>query len=125
MSTDLAPCQDDLGRGSALLLRNCLNLWSRNEQRYVEEVVAEGGIGGDVDVLLLGVGDELVAGKDRVTLDLVDGGDDAGLVNEFLERLGSEVGDTRGASLALGQRVNRLPCLAVGNRVIDVDLVGI
>lgn len=125
VATDLAPGQDDLSGSSPLLLSDGLDLWSCDEKRDVEEVVAKGRVGGDVNVLLLGVGDELVAGEDRVALDLVNSRNNAGLVDELLEGLRSEVGYTSGASLALRECVYSLPCLAVGNGVVDIDLVGI
>lgn len=81
MTADLAPGKDDLSRCSSLLLGDGLDLGTCDEERDVEEVVAEGGVGGDVDVLLLGVGDELLAWKDGVTLDLVDSRDEIGLLN--------------------------------------------
>jgi hypothetical protein len=96
-----------------------------NEEWDVEEVVTEGRVGGDVDVLLLGVGDELLAREDGVTLDLVDGRDEAGLFNQSLQVLVCEVGDTNGANFALRQLVHGLPCLAVRNRVVNVDLIGV
>jgi hypothetical protein len=123
VSSDLAPCQDNLGRSSTLLLGNGLDLRPCNEQRDVKEVITEGGVGGDVDVLLLGVGDELLAGEDGVALDLVDGGNKTRLINELLERFGSEIGHACGAGLALRQCVHGLPCFAVGDRIVDVDLV--
>lgn len=125
VSTDLAPGKDDLSGCDTLLLGNSLDLRACDEERDVEEVVAEGGVGGDVNVLLLGVGDELLAGENRVTLDLVDGRDEAGLLNQRLEILVCEVGNTNGADLALGELVDSLPCLAVGDRVVDVNLVGV
>lgn len=48
-------------------------------------------VGGDVDVLLLGVGDELLAGKERVTLDLVDSGGDARGLDDSFELEGTQV----------------------------------
>jgi hypothetical protein len=79
--SNLRPSKDNLSGSAALLLGDGLDLWTRDEQRDVEEVVAEGGVGGDVDVLLLGVGDELLAGEDGVALDLVDGGDKVRLLD--------------------------------------------
>ena len=125
VSTDLTPGKDDLSRSGAFLLSNGLHLRTGDQEGDVEEVVAEGGVGGDVNVLLLGVGDELLAGENRVTLDLVDGRDEAGLLNQRLEILVCEVGNTNGADLALGELVDSLPCLAVGDRVVDVNLIGV
>lgn len=125
VSTDLAPCQDDLGGGGTLLLGDGLDLRAGDDEGEVERVVTECRVGGDVDVLLLGVLDELLAGEDGVALDLVDGGDNAGLVNQLLERSVCEVGHTNGANLALGELAHSLPCLTVGDRAVDVDLVGV
>jgi hypothetical protein len=125
VATHLRPCENDLRWRCALLLRNSLDLGAVDEQRDVKEVVAKSGVGSDVDVLLLGVGDELLAREDRVTLDLVDSRDKAGLLNESLQGLVCKVGDTDGADFALWQLVHGLPCLTVGNGVVDVDLVGV
>lgn len=125
VATNLTPSQDNLCRGGTLLLSDGLDFRACNEERDVEEVVAEGGVGGDVDVLLLGVGDELLAWEDGVALDLVDGRYKTSLVNQGLQVLDCEVGDTDRAGLALGQLVDRLPCLAVGDRVVDVDFIGV
>lgn len=46
------------------------------------------GVGSHVDALLLAVFDELVALENGVALDLVDGGDDAGGVDDGLELYG-------------------------------------
>jgi hypothetical protein len=62
VTTDLAPSQDHLRWGGSLLFRDGLDFGTRDEQRDVEEVVAECGIGGDVDILLFGILDELLAG---------------------------------------------------------------
>ena len=125
VAANLAPSQDNLSGGGTLLLSDGLDFRACDQQGNVEEVVAERRVGGDVDVLLLGIGDELVAREDRVALDLVHGRDDAGLVDKLLESLCGEVGDTSRASFALGQSVYGLPCFTVGDRVVDVDLVGV
>lgn len=125
VAADLRPCQDDLRGCGALLLRNCFDLRAVDEQWDVEEVVAKGGVGGDVDVLLLGVSDELLAGEDGVTLDLVDGGHEASLLNQSLQGFVCEVGDAHRADFALWQLVHGLPCLAVRDGVVDVNLIRI
>ena len=91
MAANLAPGKDDLSGCSALLLSDSLDLRSSDKERDVEEVVTKGGVGSNVDVLLLGISDKLLAGKDRVALDLVDGGDKSGLFNQSLEVLVCEV----------------------------------
>ena len=78
-----------------------------------------------MDILLLGIGNKLLARKNGVTLNLVDRRNEVGLLNQSLEVIVCEVGDTNGANLALGKLVYSLPCFAVRNRVINVDLVGI
>ena len=125
VTTNLAPGQDNLSWRSALLLGDSLNFRTCDEKRNVEEVVAKGRVGSDVNVLLLGVSNELLAGEDRVSLDLVDGGNEISLLNEGLQCLICEVGHTNGADLALRQLVDGLPCLAVRDRVVDVDFVRI
>lgn len=82
-------------------------------------------ISGETYVLLLAVVDELFARKKGVTLNLVRGGNDAGLVNQLLEGLVGEVGHANGADLALGEFAHRLPCFTVRYRAVDVDLVGV
>jgi len=125
VSADLAPGKDDLSGCSSLFLSNSLDLRASDEEGNVEEVVAESRVGGDVDVLLLGVGNELLARKNGVALDLVDSGNEVCLLNQSLEVLVREVGDTNRANLALGKLVDGLPCFAVRHRVVDVDLVGV
>ena len=78
-----------------------------------------------MDVLLLGVSDELLAGEDGVTLDLVDGGHEASLLNQSLQGFVCEVGDAHRADFALWQLVHGLPCLAVRDGVVDVNLIGV
>ena len=125
VSADLTPGENDLSGCGALLLGDSLNLRTGDEERDVEEVVTKGGVGGDVDVLLLSIGDKLLARKNRVALDLVNGRDEAGLLDQSLKVLVCEVGNTDGANLALGKLVHNLPRLAVGNGVVYVDLIGV
>lgn len=123
VAANLAPSQNDLCRGSADLIGNRLDLGAGDEQRDIEEVVAKGRVGGNMDILLLCKSDELLGAENRVTLDLVDGGDDAGLLDEGLEVLDGEVGDADGADLGLGQLSDGLPGLNVGYGGVDVDFV--
>ena len=123
VATDLAPSQNDLRRRSALLLSNSLDLWARDEEWDVEEVVAKGRVGGDVNVLLLRVGDELLAGKDRVPFNLKGTGHDIGFLDQGLQGLVREVGHTNRADLALGQLAHGLPCVADGSRGINVHFI--
>jgi hypothetical protein len=125
MATDLAPSQDDLCRCSALLLSDSLDFGTRDEQRNVEEVVAKRGVGGDVDVLLLGILNQLLAGQDGVALNLVDRRHKIGLLDQSFQSLVGEVGHTDRADLTLRQLVHGLPCLTVRDRVVNIDLVGI
>ena len=123
VTADLAPGQNDLSGCSALILGYGLDLRTCDEERDVKEVVAEGRVGGDVDVLLLGVGDELLARKDGVTLDLVNSRNEVGLLDQSFEVLVCEVRYTDRADLALRELVDSLPCLSVGDRVVNVYLI--
>jgi hypothetical protein len=60
-----------------------------------------------------------------VTLDLVHSRNKLSLLNQSLQVLVGEVRDTNGADLALRELVDRLPCFAVRNRVVNVDLVSV
>ena len=75
-----------------------------------------------MDALLLAVVDELGALKERVTLDLVGSGDDAGGVNDSVEVGDDEVGDADGAGLGLGQLGHGLPGVDDGDGVVDLDI---
>lgn len=123
VTADLGPGEDDLGGGGVDLLGNLLNDVVLNEQGQAETVVAEGGVGGDVDALLLGVLDEgAVLLEEGVALDLVDGGDDAGGVDDGLEVVDGKVGDTDGLDLGLGQGDQGLPGVDEGDALVEVDL---
>lgn len=78
-----------------------------------------------MDVLLLSICHELITREDGMALNLIDGRDEACLINELFKGFGSEVRHAGRASFALGQRMYSLPCLAVWNRIVDVHLVGI
>lgn len=91
MAANLGPGQDDLGGGDglALLLGEALgdglDLGGVDQQGEAAGVVAKGRVGGDDDALLLGVLNQGVVGQAGVALDLVDGGDDAGGLDDGLE----------------------------------------
>lgn len=70
-----------LGNG----LGNLLDGGVSEQKRNVNDVVAEGRVGSDVNVLLLAVFDELVALQNGVTLNLVGSGHNTGGVNNSLE----------------------------------------
>lgn len=110
------PNEEHLLRSLALLLRN------------LEEggVLVQGGVGGTqtgvtsgVDALGGVVGDQLGGGVVGVQLDLVDGGHDlaAGVIQELLQVLDTEVGDTDVADLASGrQLLHFLPVVNMGSQ---------
>lgn len=123
VAADLGPGEDDLGGGGVELLSDLLDDVVLDEQGQAEAVVAEGGVGGDVDALLLGVLDEgVVLLEEGVALDLVDGGDDAGGVDNGLEVFDGEVGDADGLDLGLGQGDQGLPGVDEGDALVEVDL---
>lgn len=123
MAADLGPGENDLGAGGVVLLGDGLDGGVGDEQGQAEAVVAEGRVGGDVDALLLGVGDQgVVLVQARVALDLVDRGDHAGGVGDGLEVLDGEVGDTNVPDLALGERDQGLPRVHQGDAVVKGDL---
>lgn len=70
-----------LGNG----LGNLLNDGVGEQERNVDDVVAEGRVGSDVNVLLLAVFNELVALQNGMTLNLVGSGHNTGGVNNSLE----------------------------------------
>lgn len=85
------PGENDLRGGHSLALSlgetvgDGLDLGGVDEQRDAPGVVAKGGVGGQDDTLLLEVGNELGVGDAGVTLDLVNGGGDTGLLDDGLE----------------------------------------
>ena len=91
VAAELGPGEDDLGGGDGLAgaageaLGDGLNLGGVDEQGLAQRVVAKGRVGGDDDVLLGAVVDQGLVGDARVALDLVDGGDDAGFLDDALE----------------------------------------
>lgn len=90
-STDLGPGEDDLGRGNLGTLGlgqavgDGLDLGGVDKEGVAKAVVAKGRVGGDVDVLLVAVVEELAAREPGVALDLVDGRDDTGIVDDSFE----------------------------------------
>jgi hypothetical protein len=68
-----SPGDENLSGGSVGLLGNLLNRLVSNDGRATGDVLSERGVGGDVDVLLGAVLEELSLLKERVRLDLVDG----------------------------------------------------
>ena len=143
----LGPVEDDLGGGDGLaetlggLFGDGLDVGVGDEKRDVEHVVTEGlvcllvqaakagynasgtyRVSSDVDVLLSGVLDQVVALENGVTLDLIDGRDDTGGVDDRLEVLDSVVGDTNGAGLLLGELGHGLPGVNNRDAVIDQDV---
>lgn len=95
MPAKLAPRQNHLRRRHGLSLRggqalgDGFDFGSVDQKGDVEQVVPEGGVRGDEDVLGGGVLDELGLREAGVALDLVDGGDDAGVFDDGFELGGS------------------------------------
>jgi len=81
------------------------------------------GVSSDVDVLLGGVFDQVVALKDRVTLDLVGSRDNTGGVDDGLEVVNGVVGDTDSAGLGLGELGHGLPGVDDGDVVHNEDII--
>lgn len=96
-----APGDEDLCGVGVELVGDGLDLRVVYDLGLAGEVVAEGRVGGDVDVVLCAVGDEVVLGEEGVCLDLVDGGGDAGGLDDGVEVLDGKVGDTDRLDLAL------------------------
>lgn len=124
MAADLGPGQHDLRAGGVVLLGDGLDGGVSDEQGQAEAVVAEGRVGGNVDALLLGVGDEgVVLVQSWVALDLVDGRHNTSGLGDLLEVLNGEVGDTNVLDLALRERDQRLPRVHQGDTVVERNLV--
>lgn len=70
---------------SAEAVGNGLDLGGVDEQRNVPAVVTKGGVGCDDNVLLGAVLDQRKVGVARVTLDLIDSGDDTSSANNTLK----------------------------------------
>jgi hypothetical protein len=85
------PGEDDLGGGDLLALglaeafSDSLDLRGVDKERLAPAVVAEGGVGSQDDTLLLLVLDKLRLRKTRVTLDLVHGRGNAGVLDDLLK----------------------------------------
>lgn len=122
------PSNDDLGGGDSLApggsesVGNGLDLGVVDEQRDVPAIIAEGRVGCDDDVLLGGVFNQGKVGKARVTLDLINGGDNASGGNDAFQVLNAEVGDTDGAGLGLGKLGDGLPGLSDCNATVKFNL---
>lgn len=88
------PVQKDLSGSLVVLLGN-------SADGGILELVAasEGRVGLDLDAVLVAELDESLTLAERVDLDLVDSGDNLGVVDKILEVGGTEVGDTDGADL--------------------------
>lgn len=89
------PVKKDLGRSALVLLGN-------GDNGGVLQLVAasEGRVSLDLDAVLAAQVDEGLALAEGVDLDLVDGGDNGGVVDEALEVGSAEVGDTNRLDLA-------------------------
>lgn len=91
MAAELGPGEDDLGGGDGLAgglgetLGDGLDLVGVDEQGHAPAVVAKGRVGGNVDVVLGAELDQRRVGEAGVTLDLVDGGGDTGVLDDGLK----------------------------------------
>lgn len=91
MVVESRPGENNLGGGDLLALglaealSDSLDLGGVDEERLAPAVVAEGGVGSQDDSLLLHVLDELGLRETGVTLDLVHGGGDAGILDDLLK----------------------------------------
>jgi hypothetical protein len=109
---DLTLNLQDLSSGLALALGNLLQCLVVGKRRVGG---AEAGVGSAVDALLLAVVDELGGGVVGVKLDLVDGGDGLArlILEEDLEVLNGEVGDTDVLDAARGRQLLELSPVSV------------
>lgn len=109
--------QDSSGRNAVLLC----HLLDGSSLHDGSAGAAEGTVGSDDDALSLAEVDDLLLGEKRVVLDLVDGGDDLGLLEELLEVLDAVVGDTDSLDLAgVKKLLHRLPCVDVSPVLNDI-----
>lgn len=112
------PAQQDSSRGNATLLCNGHNRLS-SEKRATG--AAQRAVSSDVNTLLVAEVDNLLLGQRWVVLDLVGGGDDAGLGQELLKVRDTAVGDTNGPGLASAHELlHALPGGNVGVAVVNV-----
>jgi hypothetical protein len=94
VATDLGPGENDLGTsdGLAKLLGETLgrgdDVGVGDEEGLADAVVSKGRVGGDVDVLLLAVLDVFFLLEAGVSLDLVDGGNNARVGDNGIELAG-------------------------------------
>ena len=116
-----APRDEHLRRRRTQPIGDLPHLGVIHELLQAREVVPEGAVRGDVDVVLLGVLDQVVLGEEGVALDLVDDRDDAGGFDDAFDVLDREVGDADGAHFAFGEDGFHLgPGLAQGPVADDV-----
>ena len=109
VATNLSPCDQDLSRRGAdpvgsievslcteqipndavralnLLLSNRLDFLVLEQLGLANVVVAERRVSGDVDVVFLVVLDDVLDRQQRVALELVDGGSNAGLLDQDID----------------------------------------
>lgn len=116
--TNVVGGEDSSGRGVVLVGQRDDELVL--EQRATDR--AKGREGGHDNVVLLAEFHELELGQQRVELDLVDGGDNLGLLEQLLEVRDGEVGDTDRLGLAgLQNSLHLLPGLGLGAGLVNVS----
>lgn len=107
-----------------VLLSDSLDLLVFEEKGSTDGVVSERRVSGNVDVVLLVVGDELGLLKERVTFDLVNSGSGSSSLSDSIDHLGVHVGDADGLDfLAVEQLDHSLPCVNKSGLLIDLGLV--
>jgi len=99
MATNLRPSKDDLCGCGTKPIGNLLDSLVLDKQRLAEHVVAEGGVLGDVDIVLSAPSDEVGLEETRVALDLVGGRNDTCAIDQSLQVFLSMVRNTYSASL--------------------------
>lgn len=123
----LGPGEDNLGRGDGLAgrfgetLGGLLDDGVVDEKGLADAVVAKGTVGSNDNVLGLAELHEVRVGDAGVTLDLVDGGGDTSGVDDGVEVVNGEVGDTDGVNLVLGQLSHGLPGVGNRDRLVNVN----
>lgn len=93
------PVDQDLRRLLIKLLGNVNNLGLVNDSRFSSGVVTKRRVGGDNNVLLLAIFEELGLDQAGVTLNLVHGRNNTSLLDELLQKLNVKVGNTDGLDL--------------------------
>ena len=130
VATAKTPGEQDLGKVVTAALGDGL------EERVVADTLArrwdlvlraEGRVGGRDDLVLEAELDELGVGHEGVDLDLVDGGLDAGELEELLQALDGPVGNTDGPCLAgIDKILHGPPCwLGVLGELLLDDVLAI